>query len=347
MVFFRDILPRIFRQALLLLCVLGCAAGSSGLGRCAAPPTREFVHVGLCDASAGVALDEVHFAVADDENNTLCIYRNDRSSPALAAVDFSMFLEVKEAKPETDLEGAAWLGERIYWISSHGRNKEGKFRESRHRFFATRVLRTNQQMTLLPEGRPYKHLLPDLLRNRALAPYHLDAASGHAPKDKGGFNIESLCSTPQGHLLMGFRNPIPQGKALVVPLTNPGGLISGQSAIFGMPELLELDGLGIRDMARAGSDYIVIAGSYDGRGISRLYRWAGPGHQPALVSGIVFDQFNPEAVVLFQRRPNELFLFSDDGTLDIGGQDCKLLTDARQKRFRSRWYPLPQLPAGN
>ena len=40
-------------------------------------------------------------------------------------------------KPESDLEGAANLADRIYWITSHGRNREGEARESRHRFFAT------------------------------------------------------------------------------------------------------------------------------------------------------------------------------------------------------------------
>ncbi len=35
---------------------------------------------GASDASAAVALDEEHFVVADDENNTLRIYRFDRPS---------------------------------------------------------------------------------------------------------------------------------------------------------------------------------------------------------------------------------------------------------------------------
>src|SRR5262245_22778125 len=138
----RRIVSKAPRMALLLASALVLLAGGLVSGRGAAAPGTELLHTGLCDASAGVALDEGYFAVADDENNTLCNYRNDRSGPASTVSNVSLFLEVKESKPESDMEGAAWLGDRIYWIASHGRNKDGKFRESRHRFFATKLWRT-------------------------------------------------------------------------------------------------------------------------------------------------------------------------------------------------------------
>ena len=46
-------------------------------------------------------------------------------------------------------------------------------------------------------------------------------------------NIEGLCPTPEGELLIGFRNPIPGERALIVPLKNPGELIEGKPARFG------------------------------------------------------------------------------------------------------------------
>ena len=42
-------------------------------------------------------------------------------------------------EPEADLEGATRIGDDIYWITSHGQNKNGKNRPSRHRLFATAV----------------------------------------------------------------------------------------------------------------------------------------------------------------------------------------------------------------
>jgi len=39
---------------------------------------------GICDASAAVPLDQDHFVVADDEHNTLQIYRRDLPDPVSA-----------------------------------------------------------------------------------------------------------------------------------------------------------------------------------------------------------------------------------------------------------------------
>jgi hypothetical protein len=53
----------------------------------------------------------------------------------------------------------------------------------------------------------------------------LEAAEKLPPKAKGGLNIEGLAATPDQELLIGFRNPIPEDKALVLVLTNPKDLL--------------------------------------------------------------------------------------------------------------------------
>jgi hypothetical protein len=93
---------------------------------------------GRCDASAASALSDGHFVVANDERNKLQIYKRGQPDPVGAGLDISAFLGTKVDK-ESDLEGAATIGSRIYWISSHGRKKDGEFQERRHRFFATDV----------------------------------------------------------------------------------------------------------------------------------------------------------------------------------------------------------------
>ena len=105
----------------------------------AAPVATQAVYVGMCDASAAVALNNELFAVANDEDNSLRIYNAAKGGLPVASQDLSGLLKVDRKKPETDLEGACWSGDSIYWISSHGRNRYGKFRASRHRFFATQV----------------------------------------------------------------------------------------------------------------------------------------------------------------------------------------------------------------
>src|SRR6185436_16331903 len=105
-----------------------------------------------------------------------------------------------------------------------------------------------KEMRLAPVGRPYQNLLLDLVREPSLKRFKLGKASALAPKSAGALNIEALCSTPGQHLLIGFRNPIPERRALIVPLLNPNELIEGKRARFGEPILLDLGGLGIRDL---------------------------------------------------------------------------------------------------
>src|SRR6185436_4814695 len=218
--------------------------------------------VGMCDASAAVAINNDLFAVANDEDNALRIYNSASGGLPLFARDLSRILKVDPKKPETDLEGACWLGDQIYWISSHGRNKEGEFRASRHRFFATKVEEKNGQFQLVPVGRIYVRLLSDFLADPRLGEFHLDRASRLPPKTAGALNIEGLCATPDHRLLIAFRNPIPQGRALIVPLLNPAEVINGKLARLGDPLLLDLGGRGIRDIAWWHNRYLILGGAY-------------------------------------------------------------------------------------
>src|SRR5438552_3506541 len=179
----------------------------------AGPVSTQSWYYGMCDASAAVALDNELFAVANDEDNAIRVYRAGAPGPPVRSFNLSLFLKVEGKRPETDLEGAAWLGDRIFWITSHGRNHEGKYRPNRHYFFATTW--NDKELRLAPAGKPYQNLLIDLIREPQLKPFKLHAASRLAPKLPGALNLEALCATPDQHLLLGFRNPIPAGKALI------------------------------------------------------------------------------------------------------------------------------------
>jgi hypothetical protein len=169
-----------------------------------------------------------------------------------------------------------------------------------------------------------------------LRPFNLLAASLLPPKARNGLNIEALCATPDNQLLIGFRNPIPGGRALLVPLLNPEGLISGERARFGSPVQLDLGGLGIRDMAYVQGRYLIIAGPYDSGGKSKLYSWAGGLSAPKHLKEIDLKGFNAEALIAYPDKVNEVQLLSDDGSRQTSGKDCKdLKADAR--RFRSIW----------
>ena len=314
------------RTIVLLVGILGAQ------GAALSPPTTYF---GMCDASAAVALGTNLFVVANDEDNALRVYRRYPGALPVARFDMSSFLRVNRKSPETDLEGAARIGDRIYWITSHGQNAKGKDSPSRHRFFATTVRISGDSASLEPVGRPYTSLLRDFLIDPRLSSFHLASASRLAPKAPGGLNIEGLTSTPEGQLIIGFRNPLPGGRALLIPLLNPADLIGGKPARFGNPLLLDLGGLGVRSMGWGNGRFLIIAGHYDNDGVSRLFEWAGPGSLAKPIEGVSFSGLNPEGIAFeLEEGRHEFLVLSDDGTLKIGGIDCKKLQDPAQRRFR-------------
>jgi hypothetical protein len=299
---------------------------------------RPAEYSGMCDASAGVALSSNLFAVANDEDNVLRVYRADKPGPPVRQFDFNRFLEVRGKSAETDLEGAARIGYRAYWIGSHGRNRAGKERLNRDRFFATDIQVAGEDVLLVPAGKPYENLLLDLLADSRLQRFHLAEAAQKAPKEPDAFNIEGLSATPEGRLLIGFRNPLPEGKALLVPMLNPELVIEGERAKLGAPILLELGGLGVRDIALWEKTYIIIAGPYDGGGKFHLYKWDGQSSAPVRLKVDHLNQYNPEGIVIYpQKGLAEFQLLSDDGTRLIGGVPGKELPVASQRTFRSFW----------
>jgi hypothetical protein len=323
----------------------------------------------MCDASAAVAINNDLFAVANDEDNALRIYHAASGGLPVFARDLSRILKVDTKKPETDLEGACWLGDQIFWISSHGRNKEGEFRASRHRFFATKVEEKKGQFQLVPVGRIYVRLLSDFLADPRLREFHLDRASRLPPKTAGALNIEGLCATPDHQLLIAFRNPIPQGRALIVPLLNPAEVVNGKLARLGDPLLLDLGGRGIRDIARWRNRYLILGGAYGPapfpvaktntgafgtRRVSiptgspvgptldtRLYEWAGGSAPPQEVRSVSFTGLNPEAIIVYPNPARPFQILSDDGTVLINGVGCKSLANSNLKKFRAVWVALP------
>ncbi len=321
---------------------------------------------GTSDASAAVAVGDDHVVVADDENNVLRCYNVHGGMP-VAQWDVSTFLGVEGDHPEVDMEGATRVGDRIYWISSHGRNKDGELRPHRYRLFATHVSGQGAQATLTPEGKVCCDLAQQLAQAPTLTSLHLTASMqldqekvpSLAPKDKG-LNIEGLAASADGQILyLGFRNPRPQKRALVVPWENPRAVIDqGQAAVFGQPLLWDLDGWGIRGMEYVPSQKIfyVIAGPHKGKPGGRLYQWSGiptESPQPVPTWTLPAPDFTPETVVVFSTRPDVLII-SDDGSRLIRVQDAsecragafepggwcenKALLNPRRQSFRGIWW---------
>jgi hypothetical protein len=282
------------------------------------------------------------FVAASDEDNVLRVYRVGKTDAPVSTLDLTDFLKGDIKHPEADIEGAARVGDRIFWISSHGANSNGKFRPGRRRFFATQVNVTGDAVALVPVGMPYENLVRDMGRLPELKDENLAAAAKIAPKQPGGLNIEGLSATPGGALLIGLRNPIPHGKALLIPLENPDEVIAGKAAKLGSPIRLSLGGRGVRSIeyAPALGRYLIIAGTAGEGGEFRLYQWSGvPGDDAVPVDGVDFSGLQPEGMIVYPGDKVRVQVFSDDGTRKIGGKICK---DAAigEMHFRTIWVKL-------
>ena len=309
------------RLAALLLFAASAASAAS-------PQTR---YAGMCDASAAVALDALHFIVADDEHNKLGIYQRGKAEP-VGQVKLDKCLGTDK---ESDFEGAARVGNRIYWIASHARNSAGELRQDRHRFFATDM----RGATVEPVGRHYAGLLADLLATPALVNLTLAEAARRAPEAEGGFNIEGLAAAADGSLLIGLRNPVPQGNAILIPLLNAAELVDGKGAArFGAAIRLDLGGRGIRSIERVHTGYLIAAGPPADSGTFAIYRWSGkPGDAPKPVP-VNLGTLRPEA--LFAGPDGQVTLLSDDGGVIVGKKACKA-ADKRKRAFRALDIALP------
>jgi hypothetical protein len=296
-------------------------------------------HYGICDASAAVFLKpgDTRFLVADDEDQqqtSLRLYDATGDGPPLREYCLSnKALAPDEEEPEIDLEGSAWLGNRVFWIGSHSRSKTGKARSSRHRLFATEVRPKKVEIS----GRPYCTLLNDISER-----LKLDLDKKLAPKN-GGVSIEGLSATgKKGELIIAFRSPLIDGHALLVVFKNAEAVIDeGCAPIFGDPVFLDLGGLGVRSIEYwpQRQAYYLLAGPAGDNGSEfQLMRWPGPpSSRPELIDDVDFaaagigDDIAPEAL-LVEPESNTMYVLFDEGNRVVNGVKCK---DSERKSFRS------------
>lgn len=287
---------------------------------------------GRSNVSGAVALDDCHFIVADDEDNQLSIFDKHQPKALKPSITLSNVFDgqIKDDKQEElDLEGAARINDIYFWIGSHSTSSKGKSRPARHRLLGIHITETKPgQFKAKRCGAIYNHLITDLKRDIRFIPYGFDRAENIAPKAIGGLSIEGLADTPEQGLLIGFRNPLAggdikddkliAGKALLINLLNPLAVLQGQAAEFAQPIELNLDGLGIRDIARLKDhNYLIVAGPYHANENRlekhRLYSWDSESRKLDRLEYIDLKDWNIEAAFFFPTQVDRIELLTDDG----------------------------------
>lgn len=177
-----------------------------------------------------------------------------------------------------------------------------------------------------------KGSLRDRLGNNAyLAPFL------HLPSKENGLDIEGMVVAGD-KVLLGLRGPLIDSVAVVVeaPIEN-GHRLGDREPVT---HFLDLGGLGIRDLARAGSEILVLAGPVSSAdGPFRIYRWKprqtdhvqGPGEP--ILDDWTKDGEQPEGICCLEYR---------------GADGILILYDSPDRRRRIRanryiadWFRLP------
>lgn len=236
-----------------------------------------------------------------------------------------------------DLEGlAADRAGLVYAITSHSRDDDGAEKKSREKLVRFRVEGDRVVQPQVVDG--LKHALTT--RHAVLAA----AARVRDVKAGGGLNIEGLELSPDPQrLLIGFRSPLRDGRALIATVENPSEVFDSDETprIAARLEELDLGGHGIRGLSYvpALGAYLVIGGptsrepdSFD------LWRWSGepgaPAHRvtvPGLRGFEKAEGVSPALVGGMQR----ILVVSDDGNRAAGRPASYLLLDPSELRTAS------------
>jgi hypothetical protein len=225
-----------------------------------------------------------------------------------------------DAEEEADIEGLARTGHFLWAVGSHSLRR--KRIKSHHdgakalkRLARVEGQRNRQILVRLPiadeDGLPTP--VPEIVvageRHRAAAlgrrddlrellrdDDHLAPFVGIPGKDNG-LDIEGIAVTGD-RVYLGLRGPVLRGWAFVLelrPYVDPGipERLRLRRFADGLPyrkHVVDLDGLGVRDLCPSGDDLLVLAGpTMDLDGPVRIYRWLGARRveMPAIVRGDV------------------------------------------------------------
>ena len=229
---------------------------------------------------SGIAVDrEFAWTVSDEGRTFECLRINDAGFRLEEQYRLDDFFPDLPAGHEADLESLDVFGGRLWLCGSHCRvRREPKVVGTLDPGFKRRPSRhLLGSIELGGSGKPKRgtaRALPFVgdgsLRRRLRENAYLSGFL-NLPSKENGLDIEGIV-LQQKRLLLGLRGPVIDSHAIVVSLPRKAALLPED----GNPHLhmLDLGGLGVRDLARDGETVLVIAGPVTGAdGPFRIHRW--------------------------------------------------------------------------
>lgn len=286
---------------------------------------------GIYEPSAIQQLPDGRFLVVEDE----------KQYPfSLFTIHSDGHIEIQPVERETDdalgklddLEGLTLdAAGNIYAITSHSRTADGDEKKSRNKLVRFRI----------DGNRVVAAGVITELKSRLIAAHPVLAAAAAVMdvKAAGGLNIEAIEIAPDTqHLLIGFRSPLLDRRAMIARIENPAAMFAAGEPprISSVMETLDLGGHGIRGMAwvPALGGYLVISGPVAREPMQfGLWFWRGRHDDPARradvpgLPGFEHAEGVTPALIDGQQR---IVIVSDDGNREEGRYARYLLLDPAQ-----------------
>lgn len=289
---------------------------------------------GIYEPSAIQQLPDGRFLVVEDEKQQPLSLLTISSGGEVRSTPLSPgFLEANDAFWKLDdLEGVTLdRSGYLYAITSHSRDGDGEEKKSRDKLVRFRV-----EGNRIVEPLVVKGLKPALV---ARHPMLAAAAEVLDVKAAGGLNIEALEMAPdQQRLLIGFRSPLLDKRAILATVENPAAMFKAGEAprISATLDTLDLDGNGIRGLSHIPSlgGYLLISGPVSREQVQfQLWFWSGRQGEPARrvtvpgLKGFEHAEGISPAVIDGRQR---IIIVSDDGSRKEGRYARFLLLDPEQ-----------------
>lgn len=212
-----------------------------------------------------------------------------------------------------DLEGLSIDDDgMIYAVTSHSLNSKDERNENREHLLRFEVLGSR-----VGQIGHFGGLRDALLASDDLHRF-IEEETGERP-DLKKLNIEGL-SFHGGRLLLGLRSPRVAGRSIIVPIENVNQVFDGDPPQFGRPNLLDLQGGGIRALSYDPvlATFLIVneIETQDGSKVSQLWSWTGQRADPAepVAFPDIINLNNVESIdsVEIHGQPR-LLIMSDEG----------------------------------
>ena len=292
---------------------------------------------GIYEPSAIQQLPDGRFLVVEDEKKHpfSLVTINPDGNVSATPLSPELLKAGDDFRKLDDLEGLALdRSGNLYALTSHSRDRDGEEKKSRYKLVRFRVEGNSVVSPIVVKG-----LKPALI---AMHPVLAQAAGIEDVKDDGGFNIEALEISPdQQTMLIGFRSPLLDDRAIIAFVENPSAIFeTGEPPrIAAKLETLDLGGNGIRGMSYIPilDGYLITSGPVSREQVHfQLWFWSGQSGAPArrvTVPGLQgFEHAEGVCPTVIDGR-QRIMIVSDDGSREEGRFARYLLLDPEQLKI--------------